>query len=84
MVIYAMVLFFACQIWSTKSAFAKKMQQLSFWRITLGMIVVITMVIVLSINLPFAPWLIITVTILCSSLLLTRFTTFYEEMRLNK
>lgn len=84
MVIYAMVLFFGCQIWSAKSSFAKKIQHLSFWKIILLVIGLIAAVIFLSRGFPYASFLICTTTIVCSSLLFTRIMTFYEELRLNK
>ncbi|MFT0129976.1 hypothetical protein ACMHYK_01135 [Candidatus Enterenecus avicola] len=38
--------------------------------------------ILLSRQFPWGPFLTMTATIVCSSLLLTRFTAFYEEMRM--
>lgn len=80
--IYAICLFFGCQIWLTKSAQGKKIQEVPFWWMFLFGILGVAAAILLSRQFPWGPFLTITATIVCSSLLLTRFTAFYEEMRM--
>ncbi|WP_232845326.1 MULTISPECIES: hypothetical protein [Enterococcus] len=60
----------------------EKIQEVPFWRMLLFGILGVAAAILLSRQFPWGPFLTITATIVCSSLLLTRFTAFYEEMRM--
>lgn len=77
--IYAICLFFGCQIWLTKSAQGKKIQELPFWRMLLFGILGVAAAILLSRQFPWGPFLTMTATIVCSSLLLTRFLLFMKK-----
>ncbi|WP_270274005.1 hypothetical protein [Enterococcus casseliflavus] len=60
----------------------EKIQEVPFWRMLLFGILGVAAAILLSRQFPWGPFLTMTATIVCSSLLLTRFTAFYEEMRM--
>ena len=50
--IYAICLFFGCQIWLTKSAQGKKIQEVPFWRMLLFGILGVAAAILLSRQFP--------------------------------